>query len=136
MRILFRRSRERPAAALIHKLRALQTEGAELLCDHRRLPRDVKPLAAAHVLAGHHVVLADHVGPELREPRPVPLIGTSPKLPFLGADNPSHFVLRRLVAVRTVQRGWFFLLLLVKKIALFHSFRAASLPQRRSLKNY
>ncbi len=42
------------------------------------------------------------------------------QLAFLGAHHPGHFVLRRLMAMGTIQRSWFFLLLLVKKIALFH----------------
>src|ERR1700722_6964485 len=106
-----------------------------LFGDDGRLAGDFKPFAAAHVFAGHHVVLADHVGAELGEARTVAVIGTAAELALLGADDPGYFILGRLAAVRTIQRRWLLFLLLVKKIALFHNFlgqvrRREEIPRR------
>src|SRR5579864_2799788 len=97
--------------------------------------RDIEPLPAAHILAGHHVVFAQHVRPGLGEAGAVALVGAARKLPLLGAYHPSHLVFRRLVAMRTIQRSDFLLLLLVKKIALFHGIEAGSVRPRPTM-NY
>jgi hypothetical protein len=101
-----------------------------LLGDHRGLAGNVEALAAAHILAGHHVVFANHVGSKFGEAGAVALVGTAAKLVFLGAHHPGHFIFRRLVTVGTVQRSQFLLLLLVKKIALFHKFGAGDVQRR------
>jgi len=73
------------------------------LHDDGGLAGDLEPLAASHILASHHVVFAHHVGPELGESCPVAFVSSAGKLTFLGADHPSDFVVRRLVAMWTVQ---------------------------------
>src|ERR1700733_10495710 len=95
---------------------------AVLLRDHRRLASKFEALAAANILASHHVVFAHHVRPEFREASAVSLVGAARKLPFLGTHHPGDFIFSRLVTMRTVQRSRFLLLLLVKKVALFHNF--------------
>jgi hypothetical protein len=92
-----------------------------LFCNDGGLPGNVESLATAHVLAGHHVVFSNHVGPGLREPGTVAVVGASCKLLFLGANNPCDFVVGGLTTVRTVEGSRFLLLFLVKKIALFHA---------------
>src|ERR1700728_3957477 len=106
-----------------HSASRLELNLRPLFREHYRLHTgNIEPFPAAHVLACHHVVFAQHVRPGLGEAGTVTLVGAAGKLAFLGADHPGHFVLRRLVAVRTIQRSRFFLLLLVKKIALSHKF--------------
>src|SRR5262249_30621127 len=65
---------------------------------------DLEALAAAHVLADHHVVTAQHVGLRFRELGPIAIVGTRRQRLFLGAHQPLNLVLRSLMAVRTVQR--------------------------------
>jgi hypothetical protein len=91
-----------------------------LLGEDCRLTRNIEALAAAHILAGHYVVFAHHIGTELREAGAIALIGTASELPLLGTNDPSHFVFRRLMAVGTIQRSRLLFLLFVKKIAFFH----------------
>ena len=106
---------------------------ARLISNHSRLPRDIKPFAAAHILAGHHVVFAHHIRPELRKTRAVAIVGASGKLTLLGADYPRDFIIRGLMAMWTVERGRFLFKLFVKKIALFHKTRAHLRRERRLL---
>src|SRR5215472_724175 len=113
---------------------ASAAEGICLIHDHRRLPRNLKPLAAAHVLAGHHVVFPHHIRTELGEARAVTLVGASGNLALLGADHPGNFILRRLVAMWTVQRSCFLLLPLIKKISLFHTCGAPTWRRSISVK--
>ncbi len=81
----------------------LRGENPALFHDDRRLPGKLKPLAAAHVLAGHHVIFPDHVGAELRESGTIAFVGASGKLALLGSDHPGHLVVSRLMAMRTIQ---------------------------------
>ena len=74
----------------------------ELFRQHSRLPGNFEALAAAHVLAGHHVIFANHVGAKLGEAGTVPFIGASAQLPFFRANNPRDLVIRRLMAMRTI----------------------------------
>jgi len=53
-------------------------------------------------------------------PASVAVIGASGELLLLGADDPGNFVFARLLAVRTVQRGHFFVRSLIEKFAFFH----------------
>ena len=76
-----------------------------LLGEDCRLTRNIEALAAPHILAGHYVVFAHHIGAEFREAGAIALIGAASKLPLLGADDPGHFIFRRLMAVRTIQRS-------------------------------
>src|SRR5882724_12998354 len=102
-----------------------------LIGNHCRLAGNIEALAAAHVFAGHDVILADHVRPELREAGAIAVVGAAGELPFLGADHPGHFVFTRLVAMRAVESGWLLLLSLVEKVAFFH--RQSLVARRRSL---
>ncbi len=93
-----------------------------LFREHHGLhPRNLEPLAATHVLAGQHVVFAEHVRSRFGEAGAVAVIGASGELLLLGADHPGNFVFARLLAVRTIQRGHFLVRALIKKIAFFHS---------------
>ena len=49
----------------------------QLFGNHGRLARNLEPLAAAHILAGHHVVFAHHVGSGFGKTRAVAFIGTA-----------------------------------------------------------
>lgn len=80
----------------------------------------LEALAATHVLAGHHVVSPHHVGPSFGKAGAIALVGSAGKLLFLGADQPADFVLRRLMAVRTIQRVCFFVRSLVEKFPFVH----------------
>ncbi|MGB2837123.1 MAG: hypothetical protein WBC30_15965, partial [Candidatus Sulfotelmatobacter sp.] len=91
--------------------------------DHRLHAGNFKPFPAAHVLAGHQIVFAQHVGAGLGEASAVALISASGKLAFLGAHHPSDFVFCWLMAMRTVQGCHLLLSALVEKIALFHETR-------------
>src|SRR5579864_4899521 len=93
---------------------------AYLFRKHSRLSRNVKPFPAPHILASHHVVFPHHVRPELGKARPVALVGPSRQLTLFGTHDPRNFILRRLVAMRTIQRRRLLFLLLVKEISLFH----------------
>src|SRR5580704_7377990 len=92
-----------------------------LFCeDHRLHAGNLEAFAAAHVLAHHHVVSAQHVRTGFSEAGAITLVGPSWQLPLLGANQPSDFVLRRLVAVGAVEGCRFLIGFLVEKIALFH----------------
>ena len=54
-----------------------------LFCEYDGLPGNIETLTAPHVLAGHHVVFANHVRPGLREPGAVAFVCPSGKLLFL-----------------------------------------------------
>jgi hypothetical protein len=83
--------------------------------------RDIEALTAAHILAHHQVIFAQHVGTGFGETSPVALIGARWQLALLGAHDPGNFILRGLMAMRTVERCWFFLRALVEKLTFFHS---------------
>src|SRR5271168_3169868 len=70
---------------------------------HRLHSGNLKAFPAAHVLAGHEIVFAQHVGAGFGEAGAVALVGASGKLALLGADHPGYFILGRLVAVWAVQ---------------------------------
>ena len=83
--------------------------------------RNIEALTAAHILTHHQVIFAQHVGTGLGETSPVALIGARWQLALLGAHDPGNFILRGLMAMRTVQRCWFLLGALVEKLTFFHS---------------
>src|ERR1700722_17597574 len=91
--------------------------------DHRLHAGNFETLAAAHILAGQHVVFAQHVGARLGEAGAVALIGASGELAFLGTHKPVNFIFAGLMAMRAVQRGLLAFLLLVEKVAFFHESR-------------
>src|SRR5262249_7650422 len=95
--------------------------------DDRLDAGNLEALAAAQVLAGHHVVFAQHVGAGFGEAGAVAFVGAAGKLVLLGAYQPGHFIFGRLMTVGTVQRGWFLFLTFVKEIALFHRHRFPAL---------
>ena len=88
--------------------------------DHGLHAGDFEAFTAAHVLAGHHVISAEHVGTGFGEAGAVALVGASGKLTLFGADHPRDLVLPGLLAVGTVKSRWFLLLALVEKVAFFH----------------
>ena len=83
--------------------------------------RNIEALTAAHILTHHQVIFAQHVRTGLGETSPVALIGARWQLALLGAHDPGNFILRGLMAMRTVQRCWFLLGALVEKLTFFHS---------------
>jgi len=102
--------------------RCLRGENEQrLFHDDGRLSSKLKAFPATHILARHHVVLANHVGPEFGKARAIAFICPSLKLALLGADDPRDLIVGGLVAMWTVQRGGLLFLSLIKKIALFHS---------------
>ena len=90
------------------------------LFEENGLPADFEALAAAHVLADHHIVLADHVSTGFGKTGAVPFIRAAGKAPLLGADQPGNFIIAGLVAMGAIQRGRLFLSPFVEKITLFH----------------
>ena len=101
--------------------------GRELICEDDRLHSgDFKSLAATQVFAGHEIIFADHIGARFGEPGSIPLVGAGRKISFFGAHQPGDFVVRSLMAVRTVERRRFLFRTLVEKIALFHKRGASS----------
>jgi hypothetical protein len=83
--------------------------------------RNVEALPAAHVLTHHQVIFAQHVRTGLGETSPVAFIGSRWQLALLGAHDPGNFILRGLMAMRTVERCRFLLGTLVEKLTFFHS---------------
>jgi hypothetical protein len=90
--------------------------------DHGLYAGYFEAFAAAHILAGHQVILAEHVRAGLGETSAIPFIGASCQLPFLGANNPGDFVLPRLMAVGAVQSGHLFFRPLIEKFSFFHDY--------------
>jgi hypothetical protein len=82
---------------------------------------DFKTFAAAHVLAGDHVIFADHIGARLRELRAIALIGAGRELPLLSTYQPGELIFSRLSAMRTKQSVRPPLLFLVEHLAFFHA---------------
>jgi hypothetical protein len=88
---------------------------------HYRLhARNFEAFAAAHVLAGHHVVAAEHIGAGFGEAGAIALVGSAEQLLFLGTYQPIDFVLGGLLAMGTIQRRNFFVRPFVKKFSLVH----------------
>ena len=85
-------------------------------------------LSAAHVLASHHVVAAEHVGTGLGEAGAVAFVGSAGKLLFLGTYQPVDFVFGGLLAMGTVQRRNLLVRPFVKKFALVHALRLLVFP--------
>jgi hypothetical protein len=85
--------------------------------------RNLEAFAAAHVLAHHDVVLAQHVRARLCKSGAVALIGSAGDLALLSPHQPGNFVFRGLLAARTVQVRRFLFLPFVEKLAFFHSRR-------------
>jgi hypothetical protein len=88
--------------------------------DHRLHARNIEPLAAADIFAGHQIIFAQHVGSRLGEAGAVALVGAARKLALLGPDQPCDFILAGLLAMRAVERRRFLLGSLVKKVSFFH----------------
>ena len=84
-------------------------------------PADLKPLSAPHVLADHHVVAPDHISSRLRESGFIAFVGAAGELLLLRPDQPLHFVIVRLVAMRTIQVVLLLFRPFVVKVALFHA---------------
>jgi hypothetical protein len=93
----------------------------ELLGKHDRLHAgNLEALAASHILAGHHVIAAEHVGFGFSEAGAVAFVGAAGKLVLLGTHQPVDFVFSGLLAMRTIQRRQLLLRPFIKKLALFH----------------
>jgi hypothetical protein len=110
----------------------MQARKIKLLGKHNRLDSgNLKAFAATHVLAGHHVVAAQHIGFRLGETSAVSFVSAAGKLILLGAHQPADFVFGGLLAMRTVQRRHLFFRAFIKKFALFHRlFGGRSQPSR------
>src|SRR5580698_4308662 len=91
--------------------------------DDRLHAGDLKPLAAAHILAAHQVVFAEHVGAGFAEAGAVALVSAPGKLALLGAYDPRDLVLSGLMAMGAVQGCHLLLGALAEKIAFFHEIR-------------
>jgi hypothetical protein len=92
-----------------------------LFREHNRLQtRYFKALTAAHVLASHHVVFADHVGAGLGETSAVAFVRTASQLSFFCAHQPRHFIFGRLMAMGTIECGQLLFRPFVEKVAFFH----------------
>lgn len=70
-----------------------------LLHEDQRLTGNLKPLAAARVLALHKVISPQQVRPGFGKLRPVTLISVAPQGLLLGPLNPLDLVGSRLAAV-------------------------------------
>jgi hypothetical protein len=81
---------------------------------------DLNALAAAHVLAHHQVIFADHIGARLGELSAIAVVGAGRELSLLRSDQPVELVLGGLAAMWTIQRRRLLLFFLVVKVALFH----------------
>lgn len=93
----------------------------ELIREYNRLhARDFKPLPAAHVLAGQHVIPAKHIGASFGEAGAVAFVSTARKLALFGAHQPGDFILSGLMTMRTVERSRLFVRPLIEKFALIH----------------
>ena len=74
-----------------------------LLGKHDRLHAgDLEAFPATNILAGHQIILAQHVGAGFGEASAVPFVGTTGELTLLGSYHPGDFILGRLMAVRTI----------------------------------
>lgn len=80
----------------------MKCKGILIRKDYGLDARDFKAFAAAHIFAGHQIVLTQHVGAGFSEPGAVAFVGATGKLALLRAHHPSDFILGGLVAVRTV----------------------------------
>ena len=101
---------------------ALGRDSAKLFSEDDRLhSRDFKPLAAADILARHHVVFPHHVGLRLGKARPVALIGMARQPITLAPHQPRKLILVRLAAVRTSEHMGALFILLIEKVAFIHS---------------
>jgi hypothetical protein len=83
-------------------------------------PGNLEPLPAAQILAAHHVVFAQHVGPRFGESGAIAFVGASGQLALLGAHQPSNFIVSSFVTMRTVQCRRFLFWPLVKEISFVH----------------
>jgi hypothetical protein len=82
--------------------------------------RDVEALAAADVLAAHHVVGARHIRLELRKTGAIPLIRVAREAILLPPHQPAYLVLVRFAAVGASEGVRACLRLFIIKIAFFH----------------
>jgi hypothetical protein len=87
---------------------------------HRLHARNLEAFAAAQILAHHDVVFAQHVRTGFGKAGTVALVRPAGQLPLFGPDDPSHFVLRRLLTAGAVEVRWLLFLAFVKKLAFFH----------------
>jgi len=81
---------------------------------------DFKALAAADILAGHHVILANHIGLCFGELGAVTFVSMPGQLILFAPDEPAELVLISFAAVWTGQHVVPLLCLLVEKVTFFH----------------
>jgi len=115
----------RQIAACQRKRASINDGGRKRECglfgeDYRLYAGDFEALAAAHILTGHQIIFAQHVGARLGEAGAIPLVGTPRELPFLGANDPRDLILGGLMTMRTVQGGHLLLRPLVKEFFFVH----------------
>src|SRR5208282_2434497 len=82
--------------------------------------RNLEALAAAHVLAHHHVVPTQHVRLRFGEFRAVAIVRAWREALLLHAHQPLDLILRRLMAMRTTQICRLFIGPFVKELTLIH----------------
>jgi hypothetical protein len=82
--------------------------------------RNFEPFAAAHVLAGDHVVFANHIRTRLGELRAIAFVGSRRQLALLRPDQPREFIFARLPAVRTGEGVRPLLIFLLEHLSFFH----------------
>jgi hypothetical protein len=90
---------------------------------------DFETLAAADVLAHHHVVAAEHIGLRLGKLGAIAIVGTGREIFLFSADEPLDFVFGGLTAVRAKKAGRFLIGAFVEEFAFIHG----PGPRRRSL---
>jgi hypothetical protein len=81
---------------------------------------NLEAFAATHILTGHKIIFAQHVGARFGETGAIALVSTSCKLSFLGANDPRDLVFRSLMAMWTVQHGHFLFRPFVKEFFFVH----------------
>ncbi|HWC18841.1 MAG TPA: hypothetical protein VG498_17660 [Terriglobales bacterium] len=97
---------------------------------HRLNASDFKPLAAADVLAGNHVVFSNHVRPGLGEFSTITLVSARWELALFGSYEPGELIVSSLPAMRTSEIVRPFLIPLVEHFALFQEPSAAAVNTR------
>src|SRR5260370_28676988 len=90
-----------------------------------------KSFAAAHVLAHHHVIPAQHVRLGLGELGAVAIVRSRRQALLLHAHQPLDLILRRLMTMRTTQICRLLIGPFVEKFALIHELGLGFRPTRR-----
>jgi hypothetical protein len=79
-----------------------------------------EPFATTHVLTGHEVVTANHIGLSLGELGAIAIVGAGRKLLLFAANQPAEFIFASLPAVGTSQIGHAGFRPFIKEVTFFH----------------